>query len=437
MVASRDEESAPALDAMRREARAAARCCAPRPLGEDAAAQRRPLARPGRRRRAVPRLPRGDRRQPVPAAASWRARWPATARIARRARRRAEPGARHARDRRAAGAAAGRGRAGWPRAAAVLGDGVAAAPGGGAGAGSTDEAAERGRRARRRRRPAQRAPARVPAPAAAAPPSTPASGPRCARARPRARRAAARRGGRVARARRRAAAALPAGRRSLGLRAAGRRPRAWRRRAAPPTRSPRTCGARSRSPPPPEGRDRDPARARRAPSAQFDPARAIAHLREALAAELELEPALPRRRCCWPACSATPGGRARRPTSLEEQLAAFEGTPRLRAAGGRATRTSPASTRPRGARADAVIERLRAPRRARRRARPAVLGTIAAEMGMAGEPVDRMAELAEHAVAGREPTATTRGRAGPGTTASARSSSAERYDVGAATRWTT
>jgi ATP/maltotriose-dependent transcriptional regulator MalT len=57
-------------------------------------------------------------------------------------------------------------------------------------------------------------------------------------------------------------------------------------------------------------------------------------------------------------------------------------------------------------RATAVIERLR--RRVQDDERdPAVLGTIAAEMGMAGDAPDRMADIAERAVAGVDATATT------------------------------
>ena len=101
VVASRSRRAG----ARRAAPRQPARCCTWRRSASDAAAVRGALVRAGRRRRAVPRLPRARPAATRSCCTSWRARC-STARVARRARRRAEPGAGDARDRGAAGAAA-------------------------------------------------------------------------------------------------------------------------------------------------------------------------------------------------------------------------------------------------------------------------------------------------------------------------------------------
>jgi DNA-binding CsgD family transcriptional regulator len=138
---------------------------------------------------------------------------------------------------------------------------------------------------------------------------------------------------------------------------------------------------------------------------QFDHVAAVAHLREALDGEIEIR----RRFEGTMLLAGLLGQTGRAPEAadvLEAQFEAFAERPDLRgpmeAALANITRIDPATRR----RATAVIERLR--RRVEEDERdPAVLGTIAAEMGMAGEAPDRMADIAERAVAGVDATATT------------------------------
>jgi DNA-binding CsgD family transcriptional regulator len=137
----------------------------------------------------------------------------------------------------------------------------------------------------------------------------------------------------------------------------------------------------------------------------FDPGAAVVHLREALAGEIAIE----RRFEATMLLAGVLGhvGRVNEAADVvEDQFDALASRPDLRgpteAALANITRIDPATRR----RADRVIERMR--RRVDDGERdPAVLGTIAAEMGMAGEPADRMNELAEIAVLGMEPTAAT------------------------------
>ena len=143
-----------------------------------------------------------------------------------------------------------------------------------------------------------------------------------------------------------------------------------------------------------------------AAEAHTDFAVAVAHLREALAGEVEVE-----RRFRATLMLAGLLGQTGLPVEaadvLEEQFEAFGDRPDLRgqleAALANVTRISPA-TRPRAAHA---IESMRRRVDSGEETDPAVLGTIAAEMGMAGEPVDRMAPIAERAVVGIQATAMT------------------------------
>src|SRR3954471_2808693 len=138
---------------------------------------------------------------------------------------------------------------------------------------------------------------------------------------------------------------------------------------------------------------------------QFDHVAAVAHLREGLGGEIEIR----RRFEGTMLLAGLLGQTGRAPEAadvLEAQFEAFAERPDLRgpmeAALANITRIDPVTRR----RATAVIERLR--RRVEEDERdPAVLGTIAAEMGMAGEAPDRMADIAERAVAGVDATATT------------------------------
>ena len=135
-----------------------------------------------------------------------------------------------------------------------------------------------------------------------------------------------------------------------------------------------------------------------------DPAPAIAHLREALAGEIAVE----QRFRATMLLTGLLGHTGRVPEAvdvLEEQIEALADHPELRgtaeAALANISRIDP-RTRRRAARA---IARMRARVEAGAERDPAVLGTISAEMGMAGEPVDRMADVAERAVVGVETTA--------------------------------
>jgi DNA-binding NarL/FixJ family response regulator len=138
---------------------------------------------------------------------------------------------------------------------------------------------------------------------------------------------------------------------------------------------------------------------------QFDHVAAVTHLREALDGEIEIG----RRFDATMLLAGVMGhtGRAAEAADvLEAQFEAFAERPDLRgpmeAALANITRIDPATRR----RAADVIQRLR--RRVEDDERdPAVLGTIAAEMGMAGDSPDRMADIAERAVAVADATATT------------------------------
>jgi DNA-binding CsgD family transcriptional regulator len=138
---------------------------------------------------------------------------------------------------------------------------------------------------------------------------------------------------------------------------------------------------------------------------QFDHVAAVAHLREALDGEIEIE----RRFQGTMLLAGLLGQTGRAPEAadvLEAQFEAFAERPDLRgsmeAALANITRIDPATRH----RATAVIERLRRRVEDDERDR-AVLGTIAAEMGMAGDSPDRMADIAERAAAGVDATATT------------------------------
>jgi DNA-binding CsgD family transcriptional regulator len=163
-----------------------------------------------------------------------------------------------------------------------------------------------------------------------------------------------------------------------------------------------------------------------AAESQFDHAAAVGHLREALASEIALD----QRFAATMLLAGLLGQVARVAEAadvLEAQIDAFGERPDLRgpteAAFLNITRIDP-GTRHRGA---AVLERLR--RRVEEGDRdPAVLGTVAAEMGMAGDPVDRTVEVAERAVLGVSSSATT--AAGWSWYNAARSLvMSERYDV--------
>jgi DNA-binding CsgD family transcriptional regulator len=142
-----------------------------------------------------------------------------------------------------------------------------------------------------------------------------------------------------------------------------------------------------------------------AAEAQFDHAAAIGHLREAFASEITLE----QRFNTTILLAGLLGHTARAPEAadvLEAQFAAFADRPDLlgptEAAFANVTRTDPA-TRPRAA---DVLARLRR-RVDAGESDPAVLGAIAAEMGMAGDPVDLTAGVAERALVGAEASAAT------------------------------
>ena len=142
-----------------------------------------------------------------------------------------------------------------------------------------------------------------------------------------------------------------------------------------------------------------------AAESHFDPGAAVEHLREALAGELEVSRRF-QATMLLSGVLAHVGRAGEAADVIEEQFDALTARPELRgpteAALANITRIDPATRR----RADAVIERMR--RRVEDGDRdPPVLGTIAAEMGMAGEPADRMNELAEIALLGMQPTAAT------------------------------
>jgi DNA-binding CsgD family transcriptional regulator len=133
---------------------------------------------------------------------------------------------------------------------------------------------------------------------------------------------------------------------------------------------------------------------------------AAAHLREALAGSLALE-----HRFRAAMLLAGMLGHASRAADaadvLEQQFEELAARPDLRgqteAAFANITRIDPTTRR----RADDVIGRMRARVAGGEETDPSVLGTIAAEMGMAGEAAERTAEVSALAVAGAEPSATT------------------------------
>jgi DNA-binding CsgD family transcriptional regulator len=138
---------------------------------------------------------------------------------------------------------------------------------------------------------------------------------------------------------------------------------------------------------------------------QFDPMVAIEHVREALVSD----PPLQQRFDATMLLAGLLGHTTRTAEAadvLEAQFEAFADRPDLlrptEAAFANITRTNPA-TRPRATEVVARLRRLVA----EGESDPAVLGTIAAEMGMAGEPVDRTGDLAERAVHGVEASVTT------------------------------
>jgi DNA-binding CsgD family transcriptional regulator len=133
---------------------------------------------------------------------------------------------------------------------------------------------------------------------------------------------------------------------------------------------------------------------------------AVAHIREALAGELDAERRF-RATLLLAGVLGQTGQAADAADVLEEQFDAFPDRPDLRgqmeAALANVTRIN-AATRPRAARA---IESMRRRVESGEERDPAVLGTIAAEMGMAGDPIEAMAPIAERAVVGIEATAMT------------------------------
>jgi DNA-binding CsgD family transcriptional regulator len=139
--------------------------------------------------------------------------------------------------------------------------------------------------------------------------------------------------------------------------------------------------------------------------AHRDPVTAVPRLREALAGDIAVERRF-QATTLLAGVLAHVGRVAEAADVLEGQFDWFARSPRLRgpaeAALANITRIDPA-TRPRAAR---VLVRLRE-RVAEGDRDPAVLGTIAAEMGMAGEPAQRLADVAERAVAGAEGSAAT------------------------------
>ena len=130
-----------------------------------------------------------------------------------------------------------------------------------------------------------------------------------------------------------------------------------------------------------------------------EPDVAIGHLREAMAGELDSDQRF-RATMLLAGLLGQTGRVADAVDLLEEHVEALADRPDLRATAEAAlvnvTRIDPA-TRPRSAR---VIARLRRSVEAGEEHDRAVLGTISAEMGMAAEPAEPMAELAERALDG-------------------------------------
>lgn len=137
----------------------------------------------------------------------------------------------------------------------------------------------------------------------------------------------------------------------------------------------------------------------------LDPVAAVPRLREALAGDIAIERRF-HATTLLAGVLAHVGRVAEGADVLEEQFDRFARSARLggpaEAALANITRIDPA-TRPRAAR---VLVALRE-RVAEGDRDPAVLGSIAAEMGMAGEPADRLADVAERAVAGTAGSAAT------------------------------
>jgi DNA-binding NarL/FixJ family response regulator len=132
---------------------------------------------------------------------------------------------------------------------------------------------------------------------------------------------------------------------------------------------------------------------------------AVAHVREALAGDLDLEQRF-RATMLVAGVLGQTGFVAEAADVLEQQFDTFADRPDLHgqteAALANITRIDPATRE----RAAGAIKRMRGRVEAGTEHDPAVLGTIAAEMGMAGDPVDTMGEIAARAVVGIEATAT-------------------------------
>jgi DNA-binding CsgD family transcriptional regulator len=151
-------------------------------------------------------------------------------------------------------------------------------------------------------------------------------------------------------------------------------------------------------PPPPDQRAAVLLKLGRAES-HFDPVSAIAHLREALAAEAD-----PERRFTVALLLAgmlgQTGHAAEGADVLESQLGGPDG--KVEAALANITRIDPTIRR----RGDAAVARMRVRVHAGEND-PAVLGALAAELAMAGEPAAEAAKLAERAIAATDTSATT------------------------------
>jgi DNA-binding CsgD family transcriptional regulator len=160
--------------------------------------------------------------------------------------------------------------------------------------------------------------------------------------------------------------------------------------------------ARALEEPAPPGRRCDVLLDLGAAECHFDGVSAAAHLREALAGDIAVDQRFEAAMLLAGMLAHT-GHVAEAADVLEAQFDAFP--PALRgpaeAALANITRIHPTTRR----RADAVLARMR--ERLATEDDPAVLGTVVAEMGMAGEPIDAMAELAARAVVGLRATATT------------------------------
>jgi DNA-binding CsgD family transcriptional regulator len=158
-----------------------------------------------------------------------------------------------------------------------------------------------------------------------------------------------------------------------------------------------------------------------------EPGVAISHLREAMAGELDSDQRF-RATMLLSGLLGQTGQVADAVDLLEQHVEALADRPDLRATAEAAlvnvTRIDPA-TRPRAAR---VAERLRRRVDAGEERDRAVLGTISAEMGMAGEPAGPMAEVAERALDGFDMTISS-AAAWSGYNAARSLVVAERYDA--------